>query len=166
MKIIFLGFLFMVSACGFSPLYLSGSETVTRQTSAVEIKPIADYEGALLYGYLSDALNPEKMNIPKKYELVVVLNAPIVSEQNIQDDNFSSRERLITTAEYRLIDKKTRSVLIHTSASATGAYNIAVEPYATWMAEKKVQQNLIKMLAEQITMHLVSFVKKEAENEG
>lgn len=156
----------LVSACGFSPLYRTNGGKTTDLTAMVQVAPIADYDGYLMENYLSDALNPNKKSVLKKYELTVVLDAPTISDQNIQDDNFSSRERMTLTAKYRLVNKENGHVLVNSKTSATGAYNIAVEPYATWMAKKKTKENLIKMLSERITIHVISFVKKEAENEG
>ena len=158
--------LLCVSACGFSPLYKTQNGKTTDLTARIQIAPIANYEGYLMENYLSDALNPDKIGGQKQYELTVSLNAPTISEQNIQDDNFSSRERMTLTAKYRLINKTTEHVLVDSTTSATGAYNIATEPYATWMAQKKTKENLIKMLSERITIHVISFVKKEAEYEG
>lgn len=58
--------LLLVSACGISPLYLTQGQETTNLTAAIEIQPIADYEGYLLQNYLSDRLNPKKMVAPKK----------------------------------------------------------------------------------------------------
>lgn len=166
MKKMVFALFFLMAGCGFSPLYLTKGEKTTTLTAAVSVLPIENYDGYLLQNYLSDALNPDKVTIPKIYDLSVSLQAPFISEQNIQDDNFSSRDRMTLTAGYRLINNQTKKVLIDTTTSATGAYNIAVQPYATWMAQKRVKENLIKMLAERISIHVVSFIKKEANNEG
>lgn len=166
MRILTVLSLLLISACGFSPLYRTNGIKTTNLTAAVKIEPIADYDGYLLQNFLTDGLNPNKMDVAKKYKLIVHLNAPSISEQNIQDDNFSSRERMTLTASYQLMDIKTAETVINTTSSATGAYNIATDAYATWMAQKKVRENLIKMLADRITLHVISFVKKEAENEG
>jgi LPS-assembly lipoprotein len=152
--------LLLLSSCGFSPLYRTNNAKTTDLTATVQIQPIADYDGYLLENYLADGLNPNKMSVEKKYTLDVSLNAPQISEQNIQNDNFSSRERMSLTATYRLTDIKTGNVVVNTTTSATGAYNIATQPYATWMAQTKVRENLIKMLADRIVLHVVAFVKK------
>lgn len=163
---IFFSLLFL-SACGFSPLYKTDGFKTIKLTAAVEIEPISDYDGYLLQNYLADGLNPDKEVASKKYKLRVRLSAPSISEQNIQDDNFSSRERMSLSASYTLTDIQTGNVVISTSTYATGAYNIAPEPYATWMAQKKVRENLVKMLADRIILHVISFVKKnEVEDEG
>lgn len=166
MRILIVLSLLLVSACGFSPLYKTQGNKTTNLTAAVDIEPIDNYEGYLLQNYLSDGLNPNKMVIDKKYRLNVHLNMPTISEQNIQNNNFSSRERMELSASYRLIDIQTGESVINTTTSATGAYNVATEAYATWMAQKKIRENLIKMLADRITLHVISFVKKEAQHEG
>ncbi|MBR5130467.1 MAG: hypothetical protein IKV03_04515 [Alphaproteobacteria bacterium] len=167
MRIFILMGLFFTSACGFSPLYRTNETKTTDLTAQIAIQPIANYDGYLMENYLNDGLNLSKINDTKTYVLSVSLNDPVISEQNIQNDNFSSRDRMTLTAEYSLKNIKTNEVVIKTTTSATSAYNIAIEPYATWSAQKKVQENLIKMLADRITLHVISFVqKKEVENEG
>lgn len=165
-KVIMMCVLLMTTACGFTPLYRTDDKKTTDLTAAVEIHPIANVSGYQLQTELANQLNPDKRSVPKKYELSVWLNEPQISEQNIQDDNFASRERMILSAHYRLVDKQTHQAVVDTTTSATGAYNIAVEPYATYMAQKKVKTDLVKMLADRISIHVISFVKKEADSEG
>lgn len=159
---------FCLPACGFSPLYMTQTdEKTTALTAQIYITPIANYAGFKLQTQLADQLNPDKLNIPTKYDLIVTLDAPAISEQNIMEDNFSSRERVILTARYKLIDKTDKKVLIDTQTSATGAYNIAKDPYATYMANKKTQDDLIKILSQTISLHLISYMRKnEAASES
>lgn len=160
--------LLCVSACGFSPLYATQSnEKTTDLTAQIHITPIANYTGFKLQTQLADQLNPSKLSVPEKYDLVVTLDKPIISEQNIMENNFSSRQRVILVAHYKLIDRATKKVLIDTQTSATGAYNIAIEPYATYTASQKVEIDLLKILSQTISVHLISYMRKnEAPREG
>lgn len=167
-KYILAAALLTLNACGFSPLYATqNDEKTTSLTAQIHITPIADYAGFKLQTQLADQLNPDKLNVPEKYDLIVKLDNPLISEQNIMEDNFSSRERVILTAQYKLIDKADKKVLIDTQTSATGAYNIAKEPYATYMANKKVQEDLVKILSQTISLHMISYMRKnEAAGES
>ncbi|MBR4927856.1 MAG: hypothetical protein IKY98_05975 [Alphaproteobacteria bacterium] len=167
MRFIVLMMVFALTACGFSPLYMTNDGKTTALTETIVIRPIADYGGYQMENDLSALLNPTGANVPKKYELFVTIEAPTFSEQNIQDDNFSSRERMHLTAKYRLVNLQSGESVINATTSATGAYNIAIEPYATYTAKQKVKENLIKMLSHRIATHVISFVKKtEGAREG
>ena len=167
MRFIVLIMIFTLTACGFSPLYRTTNGKTTALTETILIQPIANYDGYQMENDLSALLNPTGVHVPKKYELFVTIDAPTFSEQNIQDDNFSSRERMYLTARYRLIHIQSGKVVINAVTSATGAYNIAIEPYATYTAKQKVKENLIKMLSNRIATHVISFVKKtEVTGEG
>lgn len=167
-KYLIVAALFCLNACGFSPLYTTlNDEKTTELTAQIHIVPIADYTGFKLQTQLADQLNPDKLTLPQKYDLVVSVNKPMLSEQNIMEDNFSSRERMILTAHYKLIDRATKKVLIDTQTTATGAYNIAKEPYATYTANKKIQEDLTKIISQTISLHLISYMRKnEATREG
>lgn len=160
--------LFCLTACGFSPLYATQhNEKTTNLTAQIHINPIANYEGFKLQTQLADQLNPDKKTVPEKYDLVVTLDKPFISEQNIMEDNFSSRQRVILVAKYKLIDKATKQVLINTQTSATGAYNVAIEPYATYTANQKTQEDLVKILSQTISLHMISYLRKnEAPRES
>ena len=156
--------LLFLSACGFTPLYATlDDKQVTDKTAEINIVPIDNYLGYLLQTDLRNALNPEQIKAPQNYDLYVTLPEPLISDQNIQEDFFSSRERIIQRANYKLIDRKTKEVLLDTSTSATGSYNITLEPYATYMAKQRVQENLIKILAQTISTHVISFIRKEVK---
>lgn len=157
--------LLAVTACGFTPLYATlDDKQVTNKTAEINIVPIDNYMGYLLQTNLRNQLNPEQIKAPQNYDLIVTLPEPLISDQNIQEDFFSSRERIIQKADYKLIDRKTKQVLIDTTTSATGSYNITLEPYATYMSKERVRENLIKILAQTISTHVISYMRKEVHS--
>lgn len=167
MRYIILLCCFLLASCGFSPLYMEKSDAQSCQLASIYIHSIQNYGGFLLEKQLQSALNPSQMVQDKKYDLIVTIDKPLISEQNIQDDNFSSRERITLKAHYKLIDKQTKEILITSSAFAVGAYNIALEPYATYMAKEKIKENLIQILSDRISIHIISFMRqKGVECEG
>lgn len=157
--------LLAVTACGFTPLYATlDDKQVTNKTAEINIVPIDNYMGYLLQTNLRNQLNPEQIKASQNYDLIVTLPEPLISDQNIQEDFFSSRERIIQKANYKLIDRKTKQVLIDTTTSATGSYNITLEPYATYMSKERVRENLIKILAQTISTHVISYMRKEVRS--
>ena len=167
MRFIVLTMAFVLTACGFSPLYTINDGETTTLTAEISVKPIANYDGYQMENNISAMLNPAGIVASPKYDLFITIEDPTFSEQNIQNDNFSSRERMHLTARYRLVNIKTGEDVINAKTSATGAYNIAIEPYATYTAQQKVKENLVKMLSNRIAPHVISFVKKtEVAREG
>ena len=119
-KIIF-GCFFILSGCGFSPLYHS-VEGESSPTEQVLVSPIADYNGYMLKQRIENALNPKKISGPK---------------------NLSS------------------------TTTALGAFNIFYEPYTTYQAEKKQTDDLIQVVANNISLRVAAYLKqKEVKSES
>ncbi len=150
----------LISGCGFSPLYKAQDNgTITALTSQIEVSPIQNYEGYILQSQLVDKLNPEKIGGAKKYVLNVTLNAPTYTDQSIQGDAFASREKIIMTAKYTLTDKKNHKLLLKSSARVTGSYNVVKQPYATTIARDNVRKNLVDILSDKISLHMITYFK-------
>lgn len=163
-NLFFLG-LFFISACGFSPMYQISQDTKTTVlTEQVAIAGIPNYEGWHLRQYLQNKLNPEKNGGQKKYLLVVDLRAPTFTDQSIQGDNFASRETVSITATYTLKSIDTGQVIMKDSTSATGAYNIVKEPYATNVARNKLKENLVDIIGNNISLRIISYLKSVEES--
>ena len=108
LKKIFVGCLFLLSGCGFSPLYMVDKNTGQLETEKIEVAPIQDYNGYVLKQGLDNAFNPKKVHGPKKYILKVQMKNPHLSSQSIQGDNFASRKKVSLRASFQLIDKETK----------------------------------------------------------
>ena len=138
--------LLFLTACSMTPLYATlDDRSVTDKTAEINIAPIDNYMGYLLQTDLRNQLNPEQIKAPQNYDLIVTLPDPLISDQNIQEDFFSSRERMIQKANYKLVDRKTKEVLIDTST------------------KERVRENLIKILAQTISTHVISYIRKEVK---
>lgn len=166
LKKIILGSFLLLSGCGFSPLYYS-DESEASQTEQVLVAPIADYNGYVLKKSIEDALNPKGVNGPKKYILEVKLNSPVLADQSIQGDSFASRKKITLSANYKLIDKSTNTTVLSSSTTALGAFNVFYEPYTTYQAEKKQTEDLVQIVANNISLRVAAYLKqKEVEGEG
>lgn len=167
LKKIIIGCSLFLSACGFSPLYMTDAETGLLQTEKIEVAPIADYNGYLLKQGLENAFNPKKIQSGKKYILKVQLKNPSLSSQSIQGDSFASRKKVTLTAKYQLIDKETKKEMLSSSAQALGAFNVFYEPYTTYQAEKKQIEDLVQILVTNISTRVAAYLKQEEVlNEG
>ncbi len=162
LKKIILSCFMLVSGCGFTPLYYAGDELA--KTEQVFVAPISEYNGYVLRQEIENTLNPKHINGPKKYILEVNLDNPSLSDQSIQGDNFASRKKMTLTAKYKLIDKETNKVLLSSSTTALGAFNVFYEPYTTYQAETKQTQDLVKIVSNNIVLQVVAYLKQQEVN--
>ena len=156
----------LLSGCGFTPMNrINNGQNVTTVTEKIAIGNIPNYDGYLLKKELQNLLNPEKTTGQKDYFLSVTLKSPFYEDQTIQGDNFASRETVTIRASFQLKEMKTNKIILSDSTRATGAYNIVREPYATQMARNKLKDNLIKIISNNISMRIVSFLKSNEEKD-
>lgn len=152
--------LFALSACGFVPLYHTpnGEENLQHITSSVQIVPVQGENGRLLIQCLKNNLNPKGLSISKEYFLSLTLNETINKNQGILKDNTASRTIMTLKAFYTLKDKNGR-VLLDSSSSIASSYDILAQPYSSVTAEATTRQNLIKVLADNISLHIANSFK-------
>ena len=150
MKKLFLSFLFLLGACGFSPLY---KEVATEGSSVpVQVEPIPNQYGFSMRQIIQNALGNSS---DSKYILSV--SAPSFSsyDQSIDNKNFATMMRITGTVDYHLVEKSTQKTLLKSSTSLTSSYSVVKDPYATTVAERKVKKELSEKLAEQVSLHVL-----------
>ena len=152
--------IFLCAACSFSPLYLAETdEVVLQETAQIQIEPI---DGVLGYT-VRDQLNAKLQTNPeehKKYTLNVTISENIIGDLGIQKTNFATRSRMILTAHYVLKNRATNQVLLNAQTNASGSYNLTTA-YSTMTAKDKMRQNLAKILADNISIRLLMYFKKQ-----
>lgn len=149
-----------IVGCGFRPLYWAEDNTdVIQESERIRIAPIADAAGYQMDMIFRHKLNPRQVDVAKTWELRVQLAEPVFYDQSIRGDNFASLEKMTLTASYQLVNLTTQEQVISSSVSAGGSYNIINEPYATTMAKEKMYQNLVQILADDIVLHLFSYLR-------
>jgi len=157
-KYIALCFGFLLAGCGFQPLYVTHEDTLN-QAASVQIEPIAGQEGYEAELILQKRLNPEQIVVTPKYRLSVVFHKPTYTNQSIRSDNFATLEKMSITATYKLKDIQQNQIVISSSIDSNGMYNLVKDPYATVVAKEKLYQNLIRGMADDIAMHILSYFK-------
>jgi len=148
----------LLASCGFRPLYGDQGE-IMQDAQAVQIEPVSGEGGYQFEMVLKNRLNPQKEQVQKKYQLIVSLDTPVYLNQSIRGDNFASMKKMDIKANYRLIDMKTKAVLISSYVDSNGIFNLIKDPYATVVAEDKLYENLIRMMAEDIATHVLAYFK-------
>ena len=158
LKYIIMCFGFLLASCGFQPLYVVHEDTL-EQTAAIQIEPISGQGGYQTELILQKRLNPEHIQVSKKYRLVVTINNPTYSNQSIRSDNFATLKKMMVSANYELKDIQKNKVLISSSVDSNGLFNLVKDPYATVTAKDKLYDNLVRAMADDIATHILSYFK-------
>ena len=159
-KVIALCFGLLLAGCGFHPLYGDKTELL-EQTAAVQVQPIAGEGGYQMEMILKDRLNPNHQHVQQKYRLSVTLEKPTYVDQSIRSDNFASLESMNIRVFYQLTDAEKNTVLINSSVDSNGMFNLIKDPYATVVAQDKLYDNLIRLMADDIATHVLSYFSGE-----
>ncbi len=160
----------MLSSCGFSPLYKKDGavedESIIAKTSRVRVEPIADRLGQKMRWDLQDLLNPNKSKQAPNYVLIVSLRRYLEREQGIRDDNIATRNTVAIVANYQLKDIVSQKVLISDAVTGRASYNILKQPYATYVTSQESDADVVKVLAQDISLRIATFFKNEEKGLG
>lgn len=158
MRFIIMCFCFLLTSCGFQPLY-ADRDVILEQAASVQIEPVVGESGYQIGLLLQDRLNPKNLDVIKKYRLVITLSRPVTSNQSIRSDNFASLEKMNMKATYQLIDIKTNKAVIASVVDSNGLFNLIKDPYATTIAQENLYQNLVRLMAKDIANHVLAYLK-------
>jgi LPS-assembly lipoprotein len=155
---------FLLSACGFEPMYGEHSALATHtplQGNLVLVTP-KDRDGQLLKIALEDKFNPESIkSINPEYTLITTLSQTqiptvITANGTIQryDIRFDSTFRLLRNSDNKELFKGT--------AYRSGSYNVAPnENFSTYESEQTAVENVVGELAEDYVLRLTGYFAKE-----
>ncbi len=148
---IVLGLSLLLAGCGFQPLYGQHQAAVGNDLAAVRVLPIEGRPGQTLRNHLIDAT--AGADVPKLYELKVILDKAQTT-QLLRRDDTASRAETTLTARYELIflgdGTQKGKRLLTDNATARAAYNMFDGQYASVVAERDSEDRAARMLAEQI----------------
>lgn len=161
---------FLSASCGFRPLYAGGetADTVSGERlisglSDVFIDEIPERNGQILRRHLLNRISPKGEPENPKYELSVFIVSASEYQQAIRLDNMATRTTMIYTAKYVLKTFPEAEVLLENTTSARASYNILESPYATDVAEEDAKKRMMRILGDNISLHVSSFLKKKRE---
>jgi LPS-assembly lipoprotein len=153
------GFLLLLAACGFEPLYGERSDgpNIADELAKTFVLPIADREGQILYNFLRDRIVPHGQPDRPKYVLDVELQESLGGAV-VRRDATASRYNLTLTATYTLLDAASNALLTRGTAQAVGSYNVRDDPYPTLVAELDVQERVARDLSDEIRNRLAVYL--------
>ncbi len=154
----------LLEGCGFQPLYANKSgllpkqdEAVTKEIAKIYVAPIENRLGMLMRQDLQSSFTPRGVK-DRTYTLQVANEKVLVSEQGIRSDSIPTRITIGFKSTYTL--RKGADVLLQDSAFAQSSYNVLQSAYSTVAAKQDVEERVIKLLAQDISLRITVFLKK------
>ncbi len=154
----------VLAGCGFQPVYMptaSGKPGVAqRELAAISVGIISDRPGQELRQALQERLERGSTGVAQLYDLTVSygIGGEVIA---IQQDNSSSRTRLVARASWALTTSgATRTLLTSGSARAVDAFNVLDEQYFAADQENDfADARLADVIADQITLQLAAYFR-------
>lgn len=153
----------LVTACGFHPLHMpiKGSSHIA---VPIKIATIKDREGQILRNYLVDLLTPEGAPQCPQYILEISL-VDLVTDIGVNIDETTSRKNATATATITMRDSKTNAIVYTHSAVAINSFAVISENYfSDLVAEEYAKKEAFRLLAEKITLLLITFIDSKNES--
>lgn len=163
LKYISLILIFIISSCGYKPLYkLEAGDNILVELYDVEIPVIqgdTGRNGQILRNNLMDMITPYGKSNNPRYKLQIVLQSPLIEQKAIRRDEIATFATVKNTADYTLIDIETGKELLKSSTSMTSSYNILTQAYASDVTLKSAIDDNLKTIANDIFIRLSLYFK-------
>ena len=169
-RFVCLGAAALVSGCGFQPVYMrtaSGKPgPAVRDMQTVNVPVIPDRPGQLLRQALQERLGSDS-GVPAQYDLRVSFG---ISGEGIaiQQDNISTRVRLIGIANWTLVERNPQQTpMTNGSARSFDAVNVFDQQYfASDLETEAVQKRIAEAVAQQIATQLAVWFRERASQQA
>lgn len=160
--------LLFVSGCGFEPLYVEKTSSsqwyydskfdtgIKEEMASVKVKLIKDRIGQLIRNDLLDKLSPKGEPKHAKYILEVTDINKQEIDQALRNDITATRKKVIYKVFY-VLKNSNHEVLIKGNSVAYTGYDILRDPYSTTFAQKKIEKNAAKIIANDISLRLGAY---------
>ncbi len=160
------GFCFIVSSCGFQPMYggysdASGQEQHIRsQLTQIHIENIPNREGQFLRNALIDNFYRDGRPSDPLYILKISPIQERIVDLDITKASDTTRSQLHLTANMTLIDAQTHESVLTRKLSAISSFNVLGSEFATRVSEKNTRENALDELARQIELQIGLYLRR------
>ena len=151
--------IFLLEACGFSPLYgLKDGDfrTVEQGFALIEISQMRDWVGQQLHNRLEHLLHPHGQTDTPRYRLSAEL-AESKFSLSVSKTALATRANLIISTNFSLASLVYGKKIFTSSSSSSVSYNILNSEFGTLMAEKDARARAIREIAEEIRLRLGAY---------
>ena len=140
----------MISACGFRPLYAPTEQADGRDLlDQVWIATIQGQNGVILRNYLLDGFYHHGYPQTARYELTVNL-AEFVRDVDVQKNDTTTRAQYVMVATYQIKDRSTQQVIDTGQARSVAGYNILLSQYTTLVSQNDAKNRTLRDLADKL----------------
>ncbi|MSO92323.1 MAG: hypothetical protein EXQ86_02845 [Rhodospirillales bacterium] len=156
----------LLGACGFRPLYGGiGDENVAEGLQNIEVLRIPDRIGQELHNQLLDMLNPRGRPANPTHTLEIRLSET-TQRLSVEKTSFATRANLIVRAVFLLRNANDleQKVFFRGDSTSIASYDVITEKFATIMAEKNARTRAVRVLAQDIRLHLAAYFHNAAES--
>ncbi len=156
--------LFMIGACGFSPIYgtkAPGEPSVQESLGTVAIENISGEHGQFLRNKLMDRMHFRGRPSDPQASLVVHLAASEAS-LGIRKDATTTRSQLTVRADYRLLAADGRTILTKGGVTSVASYSKLDAQYGTVTTQRDSYRRALTDISEQITNRLSLYYAERA----
>lgn len=146
-----------LSACGFTPLYQASGNgaNITDELSFVNIAPIPDRLGQVMRNHLLTTLNT---GANSKYELRIVLNQESLG-YGTRSDAAATQEQLTITADIKLVDPSTDTILYSDSLFARTSFDLVLSDFSNVIQREDSAERLVIEISERIHRRLALYFR-------
>lgn len=153
--------LLCLGSCGLRPLYGGGSSgTVATTLRSVTVAAIPGQSGWLMRNKLVDRLG-DSGNARSAYRLDVTLDDNITAF-GLRSDQSATQERRTLRARFQLVDLRSGTVVLDSTAGSDADVDIVSSEYATVAAEQTALENLSDIVADQIVARVALYADRSA----
>jgi LPS-assembly lipoprotein len=145
----------MLGACGFRPLYGTGSAVNTAEELAlIKVEPIPDRVGQQVRNELVDRFNTGQSPASQRYTLYITLNEG-TQQLAVQRNQLATRANYRLSASYYLVEGGNR--VFSSSRTVISSYNILSADFSTLTAAQDAQARATRELADAISTSLAIY---------
>ena len=159
-KIISISAILFIASCGFTPVYKKQDGKSADILASVAVTSTHDLMGQAFKVKLEDILNPLSKQNNKKYRIDTILSKSKVPFA-IQQDRTVTRYKLSVMVKYKMFDLTANKVIDTGSLRRDGGFDVVESDYATYISEEDTTKRIIKELAEDTNIRIISIIVNE-----
>lgn len=160
LKLLCIASFLMLSACGFSPMYGTKSDSntaVKSQLDKVEIAIIPDRSGQYLRNALIDRFYTHGYPANAAYNLKISPIIETISDFDITLESEATRQQIRLSTTLSLVDKENGKTVLTQNLTAITSNNILESEFSTLITEQSARDAALNDLARQIERHLALY---------
>jgi len=149
-----------LAGCGWRPLY-ADAETgpADADLRAIKVDPIAERIGQNLEIGLRDALNPQGIPTPPRFELTTTLKTTR-SDLSIQSQGLATRGQVDVIATFVLSALPSHKQLLKNTIHVNDSFDILASGYATVVTEHDAYTRTVHELLNEILARLTMYMQR------